>query len=231
VENVFTSHPLLCSRHPDDLYKNGIQRSSFVPCIELLKDQLDITDLDSGTDYRRLPRALTKVYFSPLTNENKREMDKIWDALTSDPHDPPVSDRSLTIWGRKLLVPLSTSRCARFSFDNLCGKAKSAADYIEICRSFNTIFIDEIPSMDLHSRDLARRFITFIDAAYESKTKIFATSEVEMLKIFAGNAEQGPTKDQMRALMDDLVSVHEVVVGYCDLKIIKLRAGPDDGAS
>ena len=39
-------HP---SRHPDDLYKNGIQRSSFVPCIELLKEKFDVTDLDSGT--------------------------------------------------------------------------------------------------------------------------------------------------------------------------------------
>lgn len=58
--------------------------------------------------------------------------------------------------------------------------------------------------MNLHSRDLARRFITFIDAAYESKTRIFASSEVEMLKIFSGEIEQGPTKDQMRALMDDL---------------------------
>lgn len=38
-----------CSRHPDDLYKNGIQRSSFVPAIELLKSRFDVTDLDSGT--------------------------------------------------------------------------------------------------------------------------------------------------------------------------------------
>lgn len=37
------------SRHPDDLYKNGIQRSSFVPAIELLKTRFEITDLDSGT--------------------------------------------------------------------------------------------------------------------------------------------------------------------------------------
>lgn len=37
------------SRHPDDLYKNGIQRSSFIPCIELIKSRFDVTDLDSGT--------------------------------------------------------------------------------------------------------------------------------------------------------------------------------------
>ena len=37
------------NRHPDELYKNGIQRSSFVPCIELLKERFEVTDLDSGT--------------------------------------------------------------------------------------------------------------------------------------------------------------------------------------
>lgn len=37
------------SRHPDDLYKNGIQRSSFIPAIELLKSQFEVTDLNSGT--------------------------------------------------------------------------------------------------------------------------------------------------------------------------------------
>jgi peroxisome-assembly ATPase len=40
---------VVCSRHPDDLYKNGIQRSSFIPCIELIKSRFDVTDLDSGT--------------------------------------------------------------------------------------------------------------------------------------------------------------------------------------
>lgn len=64
--------------------------------------------------------------------------------------------------------------------------------------------------MGLHQRDLARRFITFIDAAYESKVKILTTSEVPILQIFAGEKqEKGPTKDQMRSLMDDLVSVEE----------------------
>jgi len=56
------------NRHPDELYKNGIQRSSFLPCIELLKEHFDVTDLDSGTDYRRIPRALSHVYYHPLND-------------------------------------------------------------------------------------------------------------------------------------------------------------------
>ena len=39
----------LSSRHPDDLYKNGIQRESFIPAIELLKHRFVVTDLNSGT--------------------------------------------------------------------------------------------------------------------------------------------------------------------------------------
>ena len=44
---TFATHPP--ARHPDDLYKNGIQRSSFIPCIDLIKTRFDVVDLDSGT--------------------------------------------------------------------------------------------------------------------------------------------------------------------------------------
>ncbi|KAN0066545.1 ATPase [Thecaphora frezii] len=193
------------NRHPDELYKNGIQRSSFLPAIELLKHQFRVTDLNSGLDYRKVPRALSTVYFSPLDDANKREFDKLFDALTSDPTDPVRSHRELSIWGRKLEVPLSTSKVARFTFDQLCGTPKSAADYIELCQRFGTIFVEAIPRMGLNQRDLARRFITFIDAAYESKTKLLASSEVPILQIFSGDQDKNkPTADQMRALMDDL---------------------------
>lgn len=194
------------NRHPDELYKNGIQRQSFLPCIDLLKSQFRVTDLNSGTDYRKVPRALSKVYFSPLDDANTREFDKLFDAATSDPHDPVIENRPLKIWGRTLQVPQSTQKVARFTFDELCGKPRSAADYIEICNNFTTIFVDAVPKMGLNQRDLARRFITFIDAAYESKTKLLASSEVPILQIFSGDAGKAkPTADQMRALMDDLV--------------------------
>ncbi|KZS98078.1 AFG1-like ATPase [Sistotremastrum niveocremeum HHB9708] len=190
------------NRHPDELYKNGIQRESFVPCINLIKEQFDVTDLNSGTDYRRIPRALSHVYYSPLTEANRSEVDKVWKALTHD--EEIVHNRQLEIWGRKLTIPESTSKIARFTFHELCGKPLSAADYIEITKTFSTIFVLEVPKMDFGQKDLARRFITFIDACYESKTKLLASSEVPIYQVFSDESKSTEITDNMRQLMDDM---------------------------
>ncbi|KAF9006620.1 AFG1-like ATPase-domain-containing protein [Cyathus striatus] len=202
------------NRHPDELYKNGIQRSSFVPAIELLKSQFEVTDLDSGTDYRRVPRALSHVYYHPLTPENKREVDKIFRSLASeDPSDPPIRNREISSWGRSLLIPESTSKIAKFDFHNLCGQPLSAADYIEVTKQFGTIFVTDIPKMGLDRKDLARRFITFIDACYESKTKLFVTSEVPVFKVFSDESSSNKEQisDHMRSVMDDLGLSNDIV--------------------
>ncbi|KAB5596310.1 hypothetical protein CTheo_295 [Ceratobasidium theobromae] len=189
------------NRHPDDLYKNGIQRSSFIPCIELIKERFHLVDLDSPTDYRKIPRALSKVYFDPLTPENRMEVDKLFKAIAGD---DIVTNRTLSIWGRKLRIPESAGRVARFSFQDLCGQPLSAADYIEVTREFETIFVTNVPSMNLGQKDMARRFITFIDACYESKTKLFASSEVPITRIFSGDSESTEITDHQRGIMDDL---------------------------
>lgn len=54
----------------------------------------------------------------------------------------------------------------------------------------------------------ARRFITFIDACYESKTRLFVSSEVPIFQIFSDDTSQtpdAPVSDHMRTIMDDLV--------------------------
>ncbi|KAF4575161.1 AFG1 ATPase family protein [Pleurotus pulmonarius] len=195
------------NRHPDDLYKNGIQRSSFVPAIELIKSQIEVTDLNSGTDYRRVPRALSKVYYDPLSEQTDIAIRQIFDQFTSERSDPPIENRPLKIWGRTLLVPKSTSTVAWFEFDKLCGQPLSAADYIEVARVFETVFVVGIPKMGLSQKDMARRFITFIDACYESKTRLFVTSEVPVTQVFSDDASNDaakPISDHMRSVMDDL---------------------------
>lgn len=112
-------------------------------------------------DYRRIPRALSNVYYHPLSPENKAEVDKIFTAVTAG--EPVVHNKPISIWGRKLLIPESTSSVAKFTFDDLCAKPLSAADYLEITKNFKTVFVLDIPKMDMGAKDKARRFITFID--------------------------------------------------------------------
>ena len=51
---------------PDDLYKDGLQREHFLPFIALIKERLDILELDGGMDYRRRRIQDLDVYHTPL---------------------------------------------------------------------------------------------------------------------------------------------------------------------
>lgn len=156
------------NRHPDDLYKNGIQRQHFIPCINLLKTKLKVLNLNSETDYRKIPRPASDVYHHPLDQSAKLHADKWFEYLGDFAHDPP-HPATHEVWGRAIEVPLASGKAARFTFQQLLGRATGAADYLELVRHYDAFIVTDVPGMTLHQRDLARRFITFIDAVYESK--------------------------------------------------------------
>ena len=81
-------------------------------------------------------------------------MDKLFTSLTSaDPSDPAIANRELHTWGRTITVPESTSKVAKFRFEDLCGKPLYAADYIEVTKTFGTVFLLDVPKMGLDLKD------------------------------------------------------------------------------
>ncbi|OXV08935.1 hypothetical protein Egran_03302 [Elaphomyces granulatus] len=119
------------NRHPDDLYKNGIQREHFIPCIKLLKSALKVLNLDSATDYRKIPRPPSGVYHHPLDLAASRHADKWFEFLGDPIHDPP-HPATHEVWGRIIRVPKASGKAARFTFQELIGRATGAADYLEL---------------------------------------------------------------------------------------------------
>ncbi|KAL3427295.1 Protein AFG1 [Phlyctema vagabunda] len=211
------------NRHPDELYKNGIQRESFIPCINLLKSRLHTINLDSPTDYRKIPRPPSGVYHSPLDNHAASHAEK-WFRFLGDPEQAEPRAETQRVWGREIVVPKVSGRAAMFTFDELIGRPTSAADYIELTRSYDAFVVTNVPGMTHRERDLARRFITFIDAVYESRAKLVLTSAVPLTQLFlsrdeiqhsvvkdaegksvsAGGDAGAHLDDTMRNLMDDL---------------------------
>lgn len=203
------------NRHPDELYMNGVQRESFIPAIELLKNRLHIINLNSNTDYRKIPRPPSGVYHTALDAHAASHAEK-WFRFLGDPENPEPHSEVQTVWGREIHVPRVSGRCAWFTFNELIGQPTGAADYIELMRSYDAFIVTDIPGMTYRQRDLARRFITFIDAVYESHAKLVLTTAVPLTELFVSRQEVEESLKKQGKALDQTQSVEDVMSHMMD---------------
>ena len=168
---------------PGDLYRDGLNRSLFEPFIGILERHCRIMALDGPTDYRRDRLEQMPVYLAPLDDEARIAFEDAWQTATSG---RDISAVTLTVKGRDIFVPRASGTCARFTFDDLCGRPLGARDYLALAARFDTVFIEDIPLLGAEKRNEAKRFILLVDTLYDQRIRLVATAAAAPESIYAG---------------------------------------------
>ncbi|MGZ3253597.1 MAG: cell division protein ZapE, partial [Burkholderiaceae bacterium] len=74
---------------PDKLYPDGLHRDRMLPTIALLKDQLDILNVDAGTDYRKRALEQVETYHYPLGAEADAALRKAFVTIAETSEEDP----------------------------------------------------------------------------------------------------------------------------------------------
>jgi cell division protein ZapE len=169
------------NRHPDELYRNGLNRQLFTPFIDLLKSKVEIVEVAGAKDYRLDRLRAAGTWFSPNDPANQRTFDALWrDMLGKD------EERGATIevLGRKITLPHAAGGLVRASFASLCSVALGPNDYIAIAEAFHTVFLEDLPKLTANRREEARRLVILVDALYEAKARLIVLAEAEPFQLY-----------------------------------------------
>ena len=161
------------NRVPDDLYKDGLNRQLFLPFIDMLGESLEMLELDAGVDYRLDRLKAMDVYITPANAKAESRLNEDFRSLSIGGHAAPVT---LQVQGREIIIPMVAEGVAMADFKDLCEKPLGPGDYLEIASSFHTLVLKGIPKLGSEKRDVAKRFVTLIDALYEANVNLICSA-------------------------------------------------------
>ena len=168
---------------PSNLYKDGLQRARFLPAIGLLESHCQVVNIDGGEDYRLRYLQQTDLFMVPHGEASTATMQRYLDE-----HVVPFQESMdhLMINDRQLTVKYCGEDCVWFCFAAICETERSQDDYLELSRLFNTMIISEIPVMDRHSDDAARRFVLLIDVLYDHHVNLICSAAANPQHLYQG---------------------------------------------
>lgn len=160
--------------HPDGLYPNGLHRDRILPAIELLKQHLEVINVDNGTDYRQRTLEHVELYHCPLGEQADAQMAQAFEELAEARDESPI----LHIEQREIRARRRAGGVVWFDFQELCGGPRSQNDYLELATQFHTVLLSNVPHMPVRMASQARRFTWLVDVLYDRRVKLIMSAEV-----------------------------------------------------
>ncbi|MCM3564157.1 cell division protein ZapE [Hydrogenophaga intermedia] len=170
--------------HPDQLYPDGLHRDRILPAIALLKQHLEVVNVDNGTDYRQRTLTHIALYHTPLGPEADAAMEATFNELAEAGDLDPV----MGIESRQIRAVRRAGGVIWFDFRTLCGGPRSQNDYLEIATQFHTVLLSNVPQMSVRMASEARRFTWLVDVLYDRGCKLVMSAAVPPEQLY----QEGP---------------------------------------
>jgi len=160
---------------PNDLYPGGMHRDRILPAIELLNNQLEVINVDNGTDYRRQTLEMVDLFHCPSGPQADTAMTDAFNRLAECQDQEPL----LHIESREIKARRRAGGVVWFDFKDICGGPRSQNDYLEIASQFHTVLLSDVPYMPVNRASEARRFTWLVDVLYDRHVKFILSAEVQ----------------------------------------------------
>lgn len=167
---------------PDDLYRDGLQRARFAPAIAALKQHTRVLHVGGDIDYRLRLLERSALYHQPLDAAAEAGLAASFASMAANCTLPP----RLLINQRPFQARQRGDGIIWFEFAELCLEPRSAADYIEIARAFNTVLLSNVAVMDDRQADAARRFVALVDEFYDRNVKLLISAAAPIEGLYTG---------------------------------------------
>jgi cell division protein ZapE len=175
---------LTSNYRPDDLYPNGLQRQKLLPTIALIKQWLDVIEVDGGTDYRLRELEQAAAYYVAPPGAAEARLAALFDRMRPSPDEDP----RLSIEARVLKAKKRAGSLVWFDFATLCEGPRSQIDYLELARRFAVVIVSDVPRLSPEMSNAARRFTWLVDVLYDHRVKLLLSAEVAAVELYREGA-------------------------------------------
>jgi cell division protein ZapE len=162
------------NEHPDELYAHGLQRAQFLPATELLKANLEVVELDGGSDYRLRTLTRAGVYHQPLDAAAERALEEAFAGVAGE---RGTTGSEIEVEGRRISARRVAPGTAWFDFAELCEGPRGTADYIELARRYHTVLLSGVPRFRSDQAESLKRFTWLVDEFYDRHVKLIVSAE------------------------------------------------------
>jgi cell division protein ZapE len=184
---------------PDDLYPNGLQRQNLLPTIALIKQWLDVVEIDGGVDYRLRALEHGVYYYTGGRGEADGPLGALFDRMRPGPDEDP----KLTIEARTLKARRRAGSVVWFDFGTLCDGPRSQLDYLEIARRFAVVIVSDVPRLTRDMGNAARRFTWLVDVLYDHRVKLLLSAAVPAEELYL----EGPNRQEFPRTVSRLIEM------------------------